>query len=218
MPLDSNLGGENTNREISKSENTDIRYLTAKQANYVYRKVESGNLINKNMMRQEIGQDVELDQMDDTSGDENLYRESIANNTAKIETTLSQMEQWSIPSNVINYVQYDIHPKNLHTISISPIKKVRNNAKIKQDEKKRPISEVEFNVINYVQYDIHPKNLHTISISPIKKVRNNAKIKQNEKKRPISEVEFKDSSDRLEEEYLDSYKGEKSEILNTTRC
>ena len=80
------------------------RYLTAKQANYVYRKVESGNLINKNMMRQEIDQDIELDKMEDTSGDENLYRELIVNNTGKIETTLSQMQQWAILRNVINYV------------------------------------------------------------------------------------------------------------------
>ena len=47
-------------------------YLTTKQANYVYRKVQSGIIINKNMMRQEIDQDTELDKMNDTCGDENL--------------------------------------------------------------------------------------------------------------------------------------------------
>ena len=46
------------------------------------------------MMGQEIDQDIELDKMDDTSGDENPYRELIVNNAAKVETTLSQMEQW----------------------------------------------------------------------------------------------------------------------------
>ena len=44
------------------------------------------------MMRQEIDRDIELDKMDHTSGDENMYRELIVNNTGKIETTLSQME------------------------------------------------------------------------------------------------------------------------------
>ena len=73
------------------------------------------------------------------------------------------------------------------------------------------------NVINYVQFDKHPKNFHTISIRPRNKLRNKAKSKQNEKKRPILEVEFKDSSDTLKEEYLDKYKGVKSEILSTTR-
>ena len=41
-------------KKINKGENTDKGYLTARQTNYIYRKVESGNLINKNMMRQEI--------------------------------------------------------------------------------------------------------------------------------------------------------------------
>ena len=107
MPLDSKLGGENTNRKITKDENIDKGYLTTKQSNYIYRKVESGNLINKNIMRQEIYQNIELDKMDNTSSDENPYRELIVNNAGKIKTTLSQMEQWSILSNVMNYVKYD---------------------------------------------------------------------------------------------------------------
>ena len=71
-------------------------------------------------MRQEIDQDKELDKKDNTSGDENLYRELIVNNAGKIETTLSQMEQWSILSNVINYVQYDKHLKTftLHLLDL----------------------------------------------------------------------------------------------------
>ena len=40
-------------------------------------------------MRQEIDQDIKLDKMDDTIGDENLYRELIVNNAGKIKTTLS---------------------------------------------------------------------------------------------------------------------------------
>ena len=95
-------------------------------------------------MKQGIDQDVELDKMDDTCGDENLYWELIVNNAAKIETTLSQMEQWLILSNVINYVQYNKHPKNVHTISIRSLNKERNKAKIKQNEKERPTSEVDF--------------------------------------------------------------------------
>ena len=118
MPLDSNCGGENINRKISKSENIYMGYLTTKQVNYVYRKVESGNLINKNTMSQERDQDIELDRMDDTSGDENPYRELIVNDAGKIETSLSQIEQWSILSNVINCVQYNKQPKNFHTISV----------------------------------------------------------------------------------------------------
>ena len=107
MLLGSKLGGEVDERINSKGENREKGYLTEKQASYIYRKVESANLINKSIMRQEIDQDIELDKMDDTNGNENLYRELIVNNAGKIETTLSQMEQWLILSNVINYVQYD---------------------------------------------------------------------------------------------------------------
>ena len=44
-------------------------------------------------MREEIDQDVELDKMDNNSGDKNPYRELIVNNAGKIENTLSHMEQ-----------------------------------------------------------------------------------------------------------------------------
>ena len=138
MPLGSKLGGELNERNITKGENTDNGHLTAKQANYAYRKVELGNLINKNMMRQEIYQDIELDKMDDTSGDGNLCREIIVDNAGKIETTLSQMEQWSILSNVINYVQYNKQPKNFHNMSVRPVNKMKIKLKVEMMTKKGP--------------------------------------------------------------------------------
>ena len=74
-------------------------------------------------MREEIASGMELDRMDVNSGDENPYRELIVNNTGKVENTLSQMEQWSIPSNVINYVQYSKNPKKFHAMLIKLINK-----------------------------------------------------------------------------------------------
>ena len=68
-------------------------------------------MINKNTIKEELDTNVELDRMDHNSGDENPYRELIVNNAGKIESTLTQMEQWSILSNVINYVQYSKNPK-----------------------------------------------------------------------------------------------------------
>ena len=78
--------------------------LTSKQTKYIYKKVELGSLINKDRIKEEIDSDVELDKIDNNSGDENPYKEVIVNNTSKIENMLSQMEQWSILINVINYV------------------------------------------------------------------------------------------------------------------
>ena len=64
------------------------------------------------------------------------------NNTGKIENTVSQMEQWSVLSNVINYVQYGKNPKNFHTMSVKSTKKNKTNIGRKQGEKDQPMSEV----------------------------------------------------------------------------
>ena len=51
--------------------------------------------------------------MDDNSSKINPYHEIITNKAEKDNTIISQMEQWSILSNVANYVQYDMHPKKI---------------------------------------------------------------------------------------------------------
>ena len=76
--------------------------------------------------------------MDDTSGNENPYRELIVNNAGKIETTLSQMEKWLILSNVINYVQYDKHPTSFHNMSVRPVIKPKIQLKVERMRKKDP--------------------------------------------------------------------------------
>ena len=55
-------------------------------------------------MEWEIEQERQLDKMDDTSGEINPYKELIVKNAEKIEPLMMQMEQWSILSNVLNYV------------------------------------------------------------------------------------------------------------------
>ena len=44
------------------------------------------------------------------------------NNASKVDSSLTQIEQWSILSNVINYVQYSRNSKNFHSITIKPAK------------------------------------------------------------------------------------------------
>ena len=77
------------------------------QTDYIYKKVELGCLINKETIREELVPEIELDKIDDNSGDKNPYKELIVHNACKIENTFSQMEQWPILSNVINYIQYN---------------------------------------------------------------------------------------------------------------
>ena len=69
----------------------------------VYKKVELGSLINKNTIKEELDADIELERMDDNSRDENPYKELIVNNASKVDSALTQIEQWSILSNIINY-------------------------------------------------------------------------------------------------------------------
>ena len=123
MPFSQKLGGNSKNVVIDRNDSLGKNCLSSKQTEYIYKKVDLGSLINKNTMKEEIDTDIELDRMDDNSGDENLYRELIVNHAGEIENMLSQMEQWSILSNVINYMQYSKSPKNFYAMSIKPINK-----------------------------------------------------------------------------------------------
>ena len=73
-------------------------------------------------MKKELDTDVELDRMDNNNGDETPYRYLIVNNADRVEMSQSQIEQWSILSNVINYVQHSKNPKHFHFVTIKPEK------------------------------------------------------------------------------------------------
>ena len=103
------------------------QYLTKEQAKCVYKKTESGEIINTETLHQEIEHERQLNRIDDTSRDTNPYKELIVNNAEKIEPLLTQMEQWSILSNTLNYIQYDRHPKNCHSLGISEVNKCGKN-------------------------------------------------------------------------------------------
>ena len=55
------------------------------------------------------------------------------------------MEQWSILSNILNYIQYDRHPKTYHGLSINAVNKYKINAKEKRD-----IIELDFGTMSEV--------------------------------------------------------------------
>ena len=76
-------------------------------------------------MEQEIEQERQLDKMDDTSGETNPYKELIVNNAEKIEPLMTQMEQWSILSNILNYVQHSRLNSMNHTLDIKAVDKYK---------------------------------------------------------------------------------------------
>ena len=45
------------------------------------------------------------------------------------------MEQWSILSNVINYVQYSKNPKDFHTVTVRPVNNKKLDLVLKDKDK-----------------------------------------------------------------------------------
>ena len=70
------------------------------------------------MIEQEIEKEGQQNKIDDTSREINAYQELIVNNAEKIEPLMTQMEQWSILSNVLNYVQHSRFLSMNHTLDI----------------------------------------------------------------------------------------------------
>ena len=128
LSLNTKIGGQvNDNRPSVR------KFLTREQTRYIYKKKESGEIINTETIKQELEQERQLDRIDDMNGETNPYKELIVNNAERGEPLMTQMEQWSILSNVLNYIQYDKHPKTHHSISINAVNKHKINTKEKGD-------------------------------------------------------------------------------------
>ena len=107
MPLHTKIGG--WARYIKDREAV---CLIEDQAKYIYKKVETENIVNVDTIKQEIEED-KLKRMDDTNDKRNPYHKIITNKVEKDDIIISQMEKCSILSNVVNYIQYDRHQKSL---------------------------------------------------------------------------------------------------------
>ena len=118
LPLDFRTGGPSED-----SYPTVGQYLTRDQTRYVYKKVETGESINADTKQQEVEQEKQLNKLDDHCGEGNPYRELIINNAEKIEVQKTQMEQWSILSNMLNYVQHSRLNSMNYSLDIKPVNK-----------------------------------------------------------------------------------------------
>ena len=108
MPLNRKIGGPVNVRYVKDKE---VKSLTEDQARHICKKVESESVVNVDTIRQEI----ENDKL--TKEKENEVKPCqtiVVNNIDKDNIHTSQMEHWSILNNIVNYVQYDRNPKNLH--------------------------------------------------------------------------------------------------------
>ena len=80
LPLSPKTGGL-----INDNKPSIGQYLTREQANFVYKKTESGEMINTETLQQELEHKRQLNKIDYTNRDTNLYKEMIVNNAEKIE-------------------------------------------------------------------------------------------------------------------------------------
>ena len=135
LPLDSRIGGQ---KERSL---TVGQYLTRYQTRYIYKKIETGEVINTDIIQHEIEQDKQLSKIDDMNGEVNPYRELIANNAERTEPLMTQREQWPILSNILNYVQHSRFNSMDHTLDVKAV----NRYKIKPDMG-RDFKELDFGI------------------------------------------------------------------------
>ena len=135
-PLNTKIAGQ-----VWYIKDKEAIYLIRDQARHVYKKTESGSVINIDTIKQEINQDV--DEIDDTNGEINPYHEIVVNKAERDNTIIWQMEQWLILSNVVNYVQYNRHPKNFYNLDIKAVDQKRHK-KTYNKEKERQILELDF--------------------------------------------------------------------------
>ena len=70
--------------------------------------------------------------MDVDNGEVNPYRQLIVNNAEKVEMQKTQMEQWLILSNLLNYVQHSKFNSMDHPLNIWLV----NRYKVKPNEEK----------------------------------------------------------------------------------
>ena len=100
-------------------------------------------MINVDAIQQGIEQEEQLNKIDNTSRDTNPYRELIVKNAEKIEPLMTQMEEWSNLSIVLNYIQHDRHHTINCNFSIKAVNKYKNSLETKEE---REITEVDFGV------------------------------------------------------------------------
>ena len=106
-------------------------------------------MINTDIIEQEIKQEEQLNRIDDTNGETNPYLKLIVNNAEKIEPLMTQMEQWAILRNILNYIQHGRYHAMKHTLGIKAINKYKHRPDTEEEKEFRE-----------VDFDSTPLKLH----------------------------------------------------------
>ena len=119
-------------------------YLTADQARYIYKKVEQKGIVSIDTIKQEIDED-RLRECDiDNEEEINPYYNIITNEFDRGNIIASQMEQWSILSNIVNCVQYDRIPRDFYNLDAKALGKKSHRKIYDRLEEDRQVIEIDF--------------------------------------------------------------------------
>ena len=83
-----------------------------------------------------------MNRIDDDNGEINPYRDLVVNNAERTEPLMTQMEQWSILSNVLNYIQHSKFNSMIHSLNVKAV----NRYKVRPDTV-REFKELDFGPI-----------------------------------------------------------------------
>ena len=81
--------------KVNYIQNKEAMCLTEREADYVYKAIEEGNMINTKTMTCETTQ----------NQDDNLYKKVALNKVFKEEDKFPEMRNWSIFSDNVRYIQ-----------------------------------------------------------------------------------------------------------------
>ena len=99
------------------------------QARHMYEKVDLEGIVNVDSIKQEIEEDKLSKNNIDDEEEVNPYHNIIINCCDRENVIASQLEQWSILSNIGIYVQYDRNPKDFYILNVKAIDQ-KNHRKI----------------------------------------------------------------------------------------
>ena len=150
------------------------------------------------MIQQEIEQEKHLGKIDDTSRETNTYKELNVNNAEKIEPLMTQMEQWSILNNVLNYVQHSRFNSMSHTLDVKAMNRYKSKPDVNREFKEldfgttpQKLQEEYMDIYDGIHSDIVSSNRFNensdISTTYLGKIESNRDKLKEEESFPISE-------------------------------
>ena len=127
-----------------------------------------------------------------------IHKELIVNNAEKIEPLMTQMEQWSILSNVLNYVQHSRFNSMNYTLDIKAMNRYKSKPDVIREFKEldfgatpQKLQEEYMDIYDEIHSDIVSFNRFNensdISTTYLGKIENNRDILKAEESFPISE-------------------------------